>query len=75
MGTASLLSELAFNAYFLHTILVIASWVFIWAAVEMFFFNRRRLKNRKHRLQWIYFAEISAIKNVSGENLDKQWIE
>jgi len=50
MGRASLLSELSFNPYALHEILVIASWIFIWAAVEMFFFDRRNLKNRKHRL-------------------------
>lgn len=61
MGTASLLSQLAFNAYSLHEILVITSWVFIWAAVEMFFFDRRKLKNRKHRLQRIYFAEFSVL--------------
>ncbi|MBN2220346.1 MAG: hypothetical protein JW697_08730 [Kosmotogaceae bacterium] len=58
MGTASLLSELSFNPYALHEILVIASWVFIWAAVETFFFDRRKLKNRKHHLYRIYFAEF-----------------
>ncbi len=70
MGRASLLSELSFNPYALHEILVIASWVFIWAGIEIFFLDRRKLKNRKHRLQQIYFAEFSAIKNVSNEKLE-----
>ncbi len=59
MGSASILTELSFNAYALHEILVIASWVFIWAAVETFFFERRKLKNRKHHLQRIYSAEFT----------------
>ena len=67
MGTASLLSELSFNAYALHEILVIASWVFIWASVETFFFDRRRLKNKKHRLQRIYFADY-VITDCQREN-------
>jgi len=59
MGIASILTELSFNAYALHEILVIASWVFIWAAVETFFFERRKLKNRKHHFQRIYSAEFT----------------
>lgn len=63
MGTASLLTELSFNPYALHETLVIASWVFIWAGVETFFFDRRKLKNRKHHLHRIYFAEFMSTNN------------
>ena len=66
MGIASILTELSFNAYALHEILVIASWVFIWAAVETFFFERRKLRKRKHHLQRIYSAEFTTANQRGG---------
>lgn len=60
MGSASLIAELKFNAYALHEILVITSWVFIWAAVEKFFFDRGNLKQRRKQLERLYFANYSS---------------
>ena len=66
MGSASLIAELKFNAYALHEILVITSWVFIWAAVEKFFFDRGNLKRRRKQLERLYFANYSGSTDGKG---------
>lgn len=46
------------NAY-VDTVLEIAAWVFIWEAVDIFFFERSKLKAKRMILLKLYSAEIS----------------
>ena len=39
-------------------ILVIASWVFVWAAVEDLFFSRKQLVNRKYKILQIVTSKV-----------------
>ena len=42
-------------------LVIIVSWVFVWAAVEKFFFDRRRLTDRRFSLLQILSAEIICV--------------
>ena len=43
-----------------ETVVIIASWVFVWAAVEKWFFDRRRLTDKKFSLLQILSAKVTA---------------
>ena len=40
-------------------IIIVASWVFVWAAVEKFFFDRRKLMDRRFSLLQILSAKVT----------------
>ena len=44
---------------FVKEITVVATWVFVWSAVEMWFFDSNRLKKRKYNLLHILSAKIT----------------
>ena len=52
----------------IHEITIVATWVFVWTALEKWFFDGNRLKKRKFNLLNI----LSAKWIVSGCNLPKQ---
>lgn len=43
--------------YAFHELFVVISWVFIWRFVELFFFERTKLRFRRMKLLQIYLAE------------------
>ena len=43
-----------------ENIVIIASWVFVWAAVEKWFFDRRKLSDKRFSLLQILSAKITA---------------
>jgi hypothetical protein len=50
--------------FFIHTVVVqeitlVATWVFVWAAVEKLFFDQKKLVDRRHRLLQILLAKIT----------------
>jgi hypothetical protein len=49
-----------FQGKYFQSIVVIISWVFIWAAVEKWFFDRRALKEKRLSLLQILSAKITA---------------
>ncbi|MCL2477520.1 hypothetical protein [Candidatus Bathycorpusculum sp.] len=48
-----------FRGNFFQNIVVIVSWVFVWAAVEKWFFDRRALKEKRKSLLQILSAKIT----------------
>ena len=58
--------------YFAHTIVVheitlVATWVFVWAAVEKLFFDQNTLANRRHRLLQLLLSKITVHERDSKE--------
>ena len=49
-----------FSGGIFQSIVVIVSWVFVWAAVEKWFFDRRRLTDKRLSLLQILLAKITA---------------
>jgi hypothetical protein len=52
------------DRYFLHELLIIVSWVFLWRAVELFFFMRANNNLQKVKLIRLYSAEYRIGDNV-----------
>ena len=48
-----------FRGNFFQSIIVIVSWVFVWAAVEKWFFDRKDLKEKRKSLLQILSAKIT----------------
>ena len=48
-----------FRGNFFQSIIVIVSWVFVWAAVEKWFFDRKDLKEKRRSLLQILSAKIT----------------
>ena len=44
---------------YVKEITIVATWVFVWSAVEMLFFDSNRLKKRKYNLLHILSARIT----------------
>jgi len=44
-----------------ENIVIIASWVFVWAAVEKWFFDRRRLTDKRFSLLQILSAKVTTL--------------
>ena len=51
-------SELAL----VNEVTVIASWVFVWAAVEKFFFEQKHLRDKRYLILQILTAEIAVVE-------------
>jgi len=49
----------AINNYYIDIILEVASWVFIWEAVDKFFIERPKQKRLCLQIQNLYFAKIT----------------
>jgi hypothetical protein len=49
----------AHDAIIVHEITLVATWVFVWAAVEKWFFDQHKLSNQRHRLLQILLAKIT----------------
>lgn len=55
------LEEMLFHNVVLSIILEIASWVFIWEAVDSFFLERMALKEKRRQMARLYDAEIEVV--------------
>ena len=47
--------------YIISIILEIASWVFIWEAVDKFFFERTEIREKRHQFARLYYAEVEIV--------------
>ena len=47
--------------YSLQEFVIVMSWVFMWKAVELFFFERIKIMRKKKILMQIYFAQIAIV--------------
>lgn len=56
-----ILEEMFFHTPVLSIILEIASWVFIWEAVDSFFLERLSLKEKRLQMARIYDAEMEVV--------------
>lgn len=67
LGIASLsiliLAHKFFDYFYFTTILEIASWVFVWEAVDIFFLQRSRLKRQCLLMKKLYSAQVEVIVN------------
>jgi hypothetical protein len=52
-----------FDYFYFTTILEIASWVFIWESVDIFFLQRSRLKRQCLLFKKLYSAQVEIINN------------
>lgn len=55
------LEEIFFHNVVLSIILEIASWVFIWEAVDSFFLERMALKEKRRQMARLYDTEIEVV--------------
>lgn len=51
--------QLFLSARFVHELTLIATWVFVWAAVEKLFFDQTRLQDKRFSLLQILAAKIT----------------
>lgn len=58
-----ILAHKFFDYFYFTTILEIASWVFVWEAVDSFFLKRSNIKRKCLLLQKLYSAKVNVIKN------------
>jgi len=56
-----------YNNFYLTTLTEIMAWVFVWEAVDKFFYGRTNIKRNCILIQKIYSAEINVIKNKTNE--------
>ena len=47
------------NTVVFNEITLVATWVFVWSAVEKWFFDQYQLTNRRHRLLQLLLAKIT----------------
>lgn len=66
-----ILEELFFHTPVLSIILEIASWVFIWEAVDAFFLERLSLKEKRLQMARIYDAEMEVVI-VDFDDIEKE---
>ena len=62
------LGQLFARTSMIKEITLVATWVFVWTAVEKFFFDRGRLQERRFSLLQILSANVKSDEN--GENID-----
>ena len=48
------------NIPMINELAIIVCWVFIWKAVETYFFSRRKIKNQKRKLMQLYLARLDS---------------
>lgn len=65
MLIATLLTSKQFFTSAVQQLFVIASWVFIWEAIDKMVFVRQQLVSTRLKLYQLYFAEYEAQKNQS----------
>jgi hypothetical protein len=53
------------NRYAFNELFVVISWVFIWRFVDMFFFERKKIRQRMMRMVKIFFF-FFRIKEISS---------
>ena len=67
------LEEMFFHNVVLSIILEIASWVFIWEAVDSFFLERIALKEKRRQMARLYDAEIEVVVlDLDGIGAEKE---
>ena len=67
------LEEMFFHNVVLSIILEIASWVFIWEAVDSFFLERMTLKEKWRQMARLYDAEIEVVVlDLDGIGAEKE---
>ncbi len=66
-----ILEEMFFHIPILSIILEIASWVFIWEAVDAFFLERLSLKEKRLQMARIYDAEMEVVV-VDFDDIEKE---
>ena len=67
------LEEMFFRNVVLSIILEIASWVFIWEAVDSFFLERIALKEKRRQMARLYDAEIEVVVlDLDGIGAEKE---
>ena len=66
-----MLEEMFFHTPVLSIILEIASWVFIWEAVDAFFLERLSLKEKRLQMARIYDAEMEVVI-VDFDDIEKE---
>ncbi len=67
------LEEIFFHNVVLSIILEIASWVFIWEAVDSFFLERMTLKEKWRQMARLYDAEIEVVVlDLDGIGAEKE---
>lgn len=67
------LEEIFFHNVVLSIILEIASWVFIWEAVDSFFLERIALKEKRRQMARLYDAEIEVVVlDLDGIGAEKE---
>lgn len=47
--------------YIISIILEIASWVFIWEAVDKFFFERTEIREKRHQFARLYYSQVEVV--------------
>jgi len=53
-----------FDNFYLTTLTEIMAWVFVWEAVDKFFYGRNNIKRNCILIQKIYSSQINVIKNI-----------
>ena len=66
-----ILEEMFFHTPVLSIILEVASWVFIWEAVDAFFLERLSLKEKRLQMARIYDAEMEVVI-VDFDDIEKE---
>ena len=50
--------DISGKRYSVNEFIIVMSWVFMWKAVEIFFFERMKVVREKRKLLKIYYSEI-----------------
>ena len=54
--------------FYLNTLTEIMAWVFVWEAVDKFFYSRNNIKRNCILIQKIYSAQINIIKDTNKKH-------
>jgi len=71
MSLLLLMHKVYYNVY-VEILLEIATWVFLWEAVDSFFLQRAQIRRRKLILMKLYCADIQVIKLKDINKLEKE---
>ena len=76
LGILSLALLLVFHSildnFYLTTITEIMAWVFVWEAIDKFFYERSNLKRKSLLIQRLYTAKVEIIKETKNQSLKEQ---
>lgn len=62
--TLQLTLHAAFNNEYINIITEIATWVFVWEAVDSYFLQRMSVKQKCRRIQQLFKSKIQVIKTI-----------